>query len=176
MQAEMNTPSEGVLPTHLVLPPEEASSGELFAMQSLFPDYTPYLDDDPLYAMKAASDPDTMYFHEAMRMPDRAHFLQAMENEMNANLKSKNFELIHKDSIPQDATILPSVWQLRRKRHLSTGKIKKYKARINVDGSKQIKNKHYDLTYAPVASWSIIRLILTIAAVKSGHQNNWITC
>jgi len=104
MQAEMNTPSEGVLPTHLVLPPEEASSGELFAMQSLFPDYTPYLDDDPLYAMKAASDPDTMYFHEAMRMPDRAHFLQAMENEMNANLKSKNFELIHKDSIPQDAT------------------------------------------------------------------------
>ena len=166
MIAEINTPSEGVLPQYLVLPSEEHISGELFAVQSLFPDYNSYFDDNPRFAMKAASDHDTMYYHEAMRTPDRAHFIQAMENEMNANLKSKNFELVHRSTIPQDATILPSVWQLRRKRHLSTGKIKKYEARINVDGSKQIKDKHYDLTYAPVASWSIIRLILTIAAVK----------
>ena len=33
-----------------------------------------------------------------------------------------------------------------------------------------IKNKHYDQTYAPVASWAIIRLIMTIAAV-----NKWPT-
>ena len=45
------------------------------------------------------------------------------------------------------------------------GKIKKYKARINVDGSRMVKHKHYDQTYSPVASWSIIRLIMTIAAV-----------
>ena len=166
MIAEMNTPSEGVLPHNITLPPEEHVSGELLAMQSLFPDYNLHQDDDPLFAMKAASDPDTVYYHEAMRTPDRAHFIQAMENEMNANLNSKNLELVHKSTIPQDATVLPSVWQLRRKRHLSTGKIKKYKVRINVDGSKQIKSKHYDLTYAPVASWSIIRLIITIAAVK----------
>jgi len=89
---------------------------------------------------------------------------------MQQHHDKNNFELIHRSKIPRDATILPSVWQIRRKRHLSTGKIKKYKARINVDGSRMVKLKHYDQTYAPVASWAIIRLIMIIAAV-----NGWPT-
>jgi len=38
----------------------------------------------------------------------------------------------------------------KRKRKPSTGEISKYKARMNVDGSKMIKGLHYEETYAPV--------------------------
>jgi hypothetical protein len=39
---------------------------------------------------------------------------------------------------------------MKRKRKPSTGEISKYKARMNVDGSKMIKGLHYEETYAPV--------------------------
>lgn len=152
MLAEMTPVSEG--------DPE----GEIFAFHSLFPDYDSN-NTDPIQNFKATSDPDTLYYHQAMKQPDRDHFQTAMKKEMDDNFTSKNFELIKKSKIPSDATRLPPVWQLRRKRHILTQKVKKYKARINVDGSKMVKNKHYTQTYAPVASWSIIRLILIIAAI-----------
>ena len=119
----------------------------------------------PWSTMKATSDPDTLYFHKAIRTPDCAKFIEAMEKEISDNNKNDNFQLVHRRKIPKGCTVLPSVWQLRRKRHLDTGKIKKYKARINVDGSCMIKYKHYDQTYSPVASWAIICLLMTIAAV-----------
>jgi hypothetical protein len=45
----------------------------------------------------------------------------------------------------------------------------KWKARLNIDGSKQIKGVTYWDTYAPVASWPIIRLVLTLAIVNNWH-------
>ena len=115
---------------------------EIFAFSSLFPDSFDTESDASILAMKAASDPDTMYFHEAMKLPDRKKVIEAMQKEIEGNYANNHFELVHRSKIPKDCTILPSVWQLRRKRHLATGKIKKYKARINVDGSRMVKNKH----------------------------------
>ena len=56
-----------------------------------------------------------------------------------------------------------------RKRDIKTRLIKKYKARLNIDGSKMKQGLHYDLTYAPVASWNSIRLLLILVAVKGWH-------
>ena len=124
----------------------------------------------PLLAIKATTDPDTLYFHEAVKQKDRKQFLLAMEEEINSNITDNTFTLTHISEIPQDATILPSVWALRRKRDLKTQQIKRWKARLNVDGSKMIKGVHYDTTYAPVASWAVIRLFLIIAVT-----NKWYT-
>jgi hypothetical protein len=47
-----------------------------------------------------------------------------------------------------------------------TQQVKKYyKARLNIDGSKMRPGKHYDQTYTPVASWTSVRLLLTLAAL-----------
>ena len=54
------------------------------------------------------------------------------------------------------------IWVLKRKRKILTGEIYKWKARLNLDGSKQIKGIHYDDTFVPVASWSVIRLFLVL--------------
>jgi hypothetical protein len=59
---------------------------------------------------------------------------------------------------------------MRRKRRISTREVYKWKARLNIDGSKQVKGVNYWQTFAPVASWPTIRLILTMVIMK-----NWPT-
>jgi len=59
--------------------------------------------------------------------------------------------------------VLPTVWQMRRKRDILTGKVLKHKARLNVDSSKMTKGVHFDETYAPVANWLTVRLVMTLA-------------
>ena len=51
-----------------------------------------------------------------------------------------------------------------------TRNIKRWKARLNVDGSRITKGIHYDKVYAPVASWTSIRLLLTMIFL-----HNWTT-
>jgi hypothetical protein len=54
---------------------------------------------------------------------------------------------------------------MRRKRDARTGRIKKYKARLNIDGSRMKYGEHYNKTYSPVASWNSVRMLLTMTAV-----------
>jgi transposase InsO family protein len=96
-----------------------------------------------LLAFKASTDPDTMYHHQAMKQPDREKFQEAMKKECEAHFKEGNYKLIKKSKLPEGATLLSSVWQMKRKRKPSTGEISKYKARMNVDGSQMIKGLHY---------------------------------
>jgi hypothetical protein len=56
-----------------------------------------------------------------------------------------------------------------QKRSISTREVYKWKARLNIDGSTQIKGVNYWESYAPVASWPTIRLTLTMAIVKGWH-------
>jgi hypothetical protein len=118
---------------------------------------------------KASTDPDTMYYHQAMREPDRDKFLAAIDKECEAHYKEGNYKLIKRSNMPEGATLLSSVWQMKRKRKPSTGEISKYKARMNVDGSKMIKGLHYEETYAPVVQWATIRFFMTMAIIKKWH-------
>jgi hypothetical protein len=47
-----------------------------------------------------------------------------------------------------------------------TQQVKKYyKARLNIDGSKMRPGEHYEQTYTPVASWTSVKLLLTLTAL-----------
>jgi hypothetical protein len=124
----------------------------------------------PISVYKASSNPDTMYMHEAMREPDKKQFEEAMDKEVSDQMLNGNFSVVKRGSVPKDKTILPTVWQMKRKRDIKTREVKKYKARLNIDGSRMKEGIHYDQTYAPVASWNSIRLLLTLAAT-----HNWKT-
>ncbi len=50
-----------------------------------------------------------------------------------------------------------------------TGRIKKYKARCNIDGSRQVYGRDYDQTYAPVASWNSVRMLLAMTLLHRWH-------
>jgi hypothetical protein len=143
-------------------------TGEVFCLQAMFPD-DQHVHDDPLLALKAVSDPDTLYYHQAMKEPDREEFEKGMTKEIDDQFANGNFTVVHKSKVPEDQTVLPAVWQMRRKRDARTGAIKKYKARLNIDGSRMKQGEHYDKTYSPVASWNSVRMLLTLTAVHGWH-------
>ena len=58
---------------------------------------------------------------------------------------------------------------MKRKRDIKTRLIKKYKARLNIDGSRMKHGVHYDQTYAPVANWNSIRTMLIMSALNNWH-------
>lgn len=115
---------------------------------------------------KKRSDPDTLYLHEALRQPDRKQFIKAMQKEVQDMKDSGHWHVVQASTVPEGATILPGVWALRRKRRIATQEIYKWKARLNLDGSKQTYGKDYWETYAPVAAWPIIRWILTLTIIN----------
>jgi hypothetical protein len=104
-----------------------------------------------------------------VKEPDRDNFIEAMQKEVRDQSKNGNFSVIHKSKVPKGATTLPSVWQMKRKCDIRTRQVKKWKAQLNVDGSHMQKGIHYTDTYAPVASWNPIWLLLTLTAVHDWH-------
>ena len=154
---------------------EEDINGEILCLEAIYPqsagEYRNMLmEDDPLYAFKATSDPDTMYLHEAMKESDSGEFKKAMTKEVKDQYENGNFSIVPRSKVPEGATILPTVWQMKRKRDIKTREVKKYKARLNIDGSRMQQGVHYDQTYAPVASWKSIRLLLTMVAKCGWHS------
>jgi hypothetical protein len=124
----------------------------------------------PLMALSTVSNPDTMYLHQARKEDDWPNFKQAMQQEVKSHLDNENFILIKKSEIPNNVKILPCVWSLKRKRRIATGEVYRWKARLNLDGSKQVAGIHYDESHASVASWPIIRTMMSISQV-----NKWKT-
>ncbi len=117
--------------------------------------------EDPI-AFAASANPDVMYLDQAMKEPDKKQFEQAMVDEVTSHTENNHWEVTERSSIPKDTKILPSVWAMRRKRRISTGKVYKWKARLNLHGGKQEYGLNYWETYAPVISWTTIRLFLVL--------------
>eukprot|EP00957_Ditylum_brightwellii_P159364 12130802-Ditylum_brightwellii.AAC.1 len=104
-----------------------------------------------------------------MKEKDAAQFKKAMEKEWEDQLGNGNFTVCKRSEIPEGATVLPAVWQMKRKRDIKTRLIKKYKARLNIDGSRMQHGVHYDQTYAPVANWNSSRTMLIMSALNNWH-------
>ena len=57
-------------------------------------------------------------------------------------MKNGNYSIINKNDVPKLSTILPAVWQMKRKRDIKRREVKKCKARLNIDGSKMRPGVH----------------------------------
>ena len=125
-------------------------------------------DNHPLLAYKAVN-PDILRLHEAMKATDKREFKTAMEKEVNDQIANGNFTVIPRSEVPKGFRVFPGVWTLVRKRDIQTREIKKYKARLAFNGSRMREGEDYDKTYAPVASWMSIRLLLTFVVAFRWH-------
>ena len=125
-------------------------------------------DNNPLLAYKAVN-PDILRLHEAMKATDKREFKTAMEKEVNDQIANGNFTVIPRSEVPKGFRVFPGVWTLVRKRDIQTREIKKYNARLAFDGSRMREGEDYDKTYAPVASWMSIRLLLTFVVAFGWH-------
>ena len=118
-------------------------------------------------AYKATIDPDSMYLHEAMQQEEKAKSLKAMLEEVRDQVNNGNFSIIKRNQVPKWSTILPCVWKMKIKRHINTRNIKRWKACLKVDGFRMTKGIHYEKVYAPVASWTSIRLLLIMIVLNN---------
>lgn len=116
----------------------------------------------PRRKKKSKSDPDTLSYWEVMKATDKDEFLKGMEVEFAELLKAGTFTIaMKKEAYESEAQVVPSTWTFRRKRNQFTGEVKRYKARLCLRGD--LENNVTE-TYAPVGTWSTVRLMLTLAA------------
>ncbi len=132
--------------------------GAIFALETLCP-----------MAMASSSDPDIMYYHEAMKQPDAPQFVEAAKKEYQDILDKGVLELVKRSDLPKDTKIFKAVWAMRRKRRIMSREVYKWKARLNFDGSQQVKNVDYDISYAPVVAWESVRILLALVLRNGWH-------
>jgi len=127
-------------------------------------------DQHPLLGMKSIMDPDSLYLWEARKEKDFPNFLEAMQKEIDDPTKEGHWKLVRQSKLPKGATVLPAVWSMKCKRRIAAREVYKWKARLNVDGSKQKPGVHFDETYSPVVAWPTTRFFLIQALI-----NKWKT-
>ena len=142
--------------------------GEIFALSALCPNALEHEFESPV-ALGASNDPDTLYYHEAMAASDRNEFIAAMVKEFQGQMDLGVFEIVPRSQVPEGAAVLPSVWAMRRKRKQTTGEVYKHKARLNIGGHKMIYGRDYEATFAPVAAWPSIRVLLSMVLLNKWH-------
>jgi hypothetical protein len=108
---------------------------------------------------------DIMYYDQALQQPDAKQFTNALVKEINGHVNNKHWTLVKQKDVPKEAQVAPSVWTMRRKHDLTTNKVIKHKARLNLHGGKQVYGMNYFETYAPVVTWFAIRLMIVFCIV-----------
>jgi hypothetical protein len=115
----------------------------------------------PLALTMKANSMDTPNWHQAMNGLDSDGYWQAMELELETLLgKDAWVEVDREDYM----NVLPSTWAFKCKR-FPDGLVRKLKARFCVRGDCQIDGVDVFDTYAPVVSWTTVRLLLILSVV-----------
>ncbi len=114
---------------------------------------------------------DNMYLHQALRQPDAREFVEAVIKEVNGHINNDHWKLIPRTKVPEGTEVVASVWAMQRKQDLTTGRVTKHKARLNLHGGKQEFGTYYYKTYAPVVTWFAIWLLIVF-----GILFNWALC
>lgn len=106
--------------------------------------------------------------------------MQAIEEELSNLKRLKTWEVAR---LPVDKDCVESKWIFKLKRD-ANGQIARYKARLVARGFKQKESIDYTQTYAPVAKFTIVRLLLAISVtfgwtmrhidVKSAYLNGYL--
>ena len=122
------------------------------------------------FSFKASThDPDTSNIGDALSGPHREQFLEAMEKEVQELEGHNRWEVLKRSSLPEGANILPSTWAFKIKRYPDSC-FRKFKAHFCVRGDKQIEGVEYEDNYAPVVSWTAVRMLMRIA-LKEGWKS-----
>jgi len=147
--------TRGVLPSNL----------DVYELNSLSQSILDLYEDDPSRVTQefcgfvaSKSDPDTLRWHEAQKSPDWDKFYKAADDEIQGLIKNGTWVYANKsEAKAAGKQILPGTWTFKRKRR-PNGDVKKYKSRWCARGD--LEDTSDMETYAPVVSWSTVRLLL----------------
>jgi hypothetical protein len=106
--------------------------------------------------------PDVLTHAQMKRHVDANKFVEAQRPDIDGLMDINTFECIPKINLPPRTRCLDLIWTYRRKRQ-PDGSLKKYKARLCVNGSRQKQGNDYTESFAPVVQWSTIRMVNALA-------------
>jgi hypothetical protein len=109
---------------------------------------------------------DILTQSQMFHAPDSEDFIQCQKDEIAGLKKFDVMDIHHISELPPRAKLISSIWSYRRKR-LPNGVLLKYKSRICVNGKEQEFGRDYWETYAPVASWTTIRLLMLLSSIMN---------
>ena len=98
---------------------------------------------------------------QAQRSMNWNHWEKAIESELQSHRENNTWAVV--DHHEQIQNVIGSKWVFAIKHH-SDGRIARYKARLVAQGFSQIPGVDFDQTYAPVARYDSLRLIMRLAA------------
>jgi len=123
----------------------------------------------PIAYKAAKTDPDVLNWDQAMSIQEeKEQWMASAKNEIDELESNGTWKVV----LASEATskIIPTMWVFRRKR-TPDGEIKKFKGRFTVRGDLQEKTADDEDSYAPVAQWSSIRIMLVMSLIIG-----WSTC
>jgi hypothetical protein len=117
---------------------------------------------DPTFYAMQMQNPNVLTHAQMKRQVDANKFIEAQRPETEGLMDIHTFEFIPKINLPPNTRYLDLIWTYRRK-HCPDGSLKRYKARLCVNGSRQIQGIDYTESFAPVVQWSTIHMVNTVA-------------
>jgi hypothetical protein len=102
-------------------------------------------------------DEEPTTFEEAVQ---KGQWKEAMAEEHQSIMKNEVWEIVPR---PKEKSVVTSKWVYKIK-HAADGSVDKYKARFVARGFSQKEGEDYDETFAPVARYTSIRAIISLAA------------
>jgi len=115
-----------------------------------------------VYASMKGTDNGVYTLTEMVKQDDRADFISAMLTEVQDHESRAHWTLMSRNSMPEGAKTIMSIWSFKRKR-FPDGRIMKHKARLCAHGGMQTWGENYWETYAPVVNWLSVRILLIIS-------------
>jgi hypothetical protein len=103
---------------------------------------------DPTFYAMQMQNPNVLTHAQMKRQVDANKFIEAQRPEIEGLMDINTFEFIPKINLHLKPDI-GLIWTYRRKRRLD-GSLKKYKACLCVNGSRQIQGIDYTESFAPV--------------------------
>ena len=116
------------------------------------------------WALNAAEilDFEPQSYQEAVSRPDKDKWNDAMDQEHSSLIENATWKLVPR---PKHQKPIKSRWVFKIKRD-QKGQITRYKARLVARGFSQIPGVDFNETYAPVARYTSLRIVLAIAIIK----------
>jgi hypothetical protein len=106
---------------------------------------------------------DPLNLCEAMRSEDASKWETAMQEEYDSLMANRTWEL---STLPEDHKSIGCKWVFRTK-HDASGNIIRYKTRLVTKDYSQVAEVDFDETFAAVAKFITIRIILVIATAMN---------
>jgi hypothetical protein len=111
-------------------------------------------------------------YKEAYNSPQQTEWVAAIQKEYDSLNLKKTWETM---TLPANRKALPCKWVFDIK-YNPDGTIEKYKARLVIKGFKQIYGVDYDETFAPVARYESLKIVLAMSTILDMEVHQMDVC